>query len=104
VLEKLLGSFAPKVAHGATHTLLVHLCGTLRHTFKNFVLGLGKLIQIVDEIDKQKFHRQRLWKTRLHAKGKPAAAQLKLAMTLVIVDNGLVIELRGTDTETVVGV
>jgi hypothetical protein len=54
------------------------------------------------KIDEQKFAGQRSWEGRLHAKVKRASTEREVAMSLVIIDDGLVVELRRADTEAVV--
>ena len=66
------------------------------------MFAFGKLIQVVHEIDEQKFLGESLRKGRLHAKCKLPPAEQKITVPFVIVHDGLVIELRRANAETVV--
>lgn len=80
-IEELLRSFVSIIANRAARAPPVGRCDAL-HPLQDLVLSFGKLIDVVDEIDKEKLLRERLRKARLHAK---AVAKLKLAVALVIV-------------------
>ena len=68
------------------------------------MLAFRKPVEIVDEINQQKFLAQGLRERRLHAKIEPASAQQEIAMPLVIVDDGLVVKLCRSNTQAVVGI
>src|SRR5258706_2996580 len=71
---------------------------------KDLLSVLGELTKIVNEIDKQEFLAQRLWKRRLQAKIEHAPTQREPAVPLVIVDDGLVVELGRADAELLISV
>src|SRR5262249_22813041 len=73
------------------------------HTLKHLPFAFSQLIEIVHEIDQQKFPAQFLGKGWPHAKVKRAASKRKAAVPLVIVDDSLVVELRRVVDESVVG-
>src|SRR5262249_19325806 len=60
---------------------------------ENLLAALGQLVQIVDKIDQQEFRRELSRERRLHAKVELAATRREFAVTFVIIDDGLVIEL-----------
>src|ERR1700722_9173606 len=102
--EELLRSFVSILTNGTTQASAIGRCRTFRHSLKDFILRLGEFIDVVNEIDHQKFGRQRSGKARLHTKRKFAAAQLEVAMTFVVIDDGSIVKLRRADTQTVVGI
>src|SRR5258706_3225987 len=106
--ERLLKEFpCPHIAVVARVTLQPRLVGgkdLLLSALKNPLAVFGELTNIVDQINKQEFLAQRSWEGRLHAKFEHAPTQRKRAVTLVIVDDGLVVELGRADTQLVIGV
>lgn len=70
---------------------------------KNPIVALGQTIEIVHQVDQQKFPGEFPWESRLEAKFELAAAKRKIAMTLVIIDDGLVVKLARADAQAVVG-
>ena len=102
--EEFLRPLVSIFAHGTSQAGAVRRRSTFFHSVQHFVLGLGELAQIVDEVDEQKLLRQRSGKTQLRAESEFATTQLEVAMPLVVIDDGLVIELRRTDAQAVVGI
>jgi hypothetical protein len=76
----------------------------LLDTGENLLAALGQLVEVIHEIDQEEFRAEGARERRLDAKVELAAAQRELAVSFVIIDNGLVIELGRADTERVVGV
>lgn len=83
-IEELLRSFVSIMANRAAQAPPVGRCGMLHHPLQDLILGFRKLIDVVDEIDKQKLLRERLRKARLHAKRELAVAKLKLAVAALL--------------------
>ncbi|QQO23767.1 hypothetical protein JJB98_29710 [Bradyrhizobium diazoefficiens] len=82
-IEELLRFFVSMIANRAAQAPPVGRCGTLHHPLQDLILGFRKLIDVVEEVDKQKLLRERLRKAQLHAKRELAVvAKLKLAMAL----------------------
>ena len=62
------------------------------------------MVDVVDEVNHKKFPRQLFRERGLDPKVELSSTKQERAVPLVIVDNGLVIELRRTNPETVVGI
>src|SRR5258705_5027022 len=102
--KKLPGPLVSITAHGPAQALRVRCRDAFTYTLQNYAFCFGKLIEIVHQIDQQEFLRQRLRKARLYPKSKLAAAELEVTMSLVIVDDRLVIELCRAHAQAVVGI
>src|SRR5947207_11531992 len=102
--KELLRPHLSKVARGSLQARLVTRANALLDALQHFRSAFGKLVEVVDEVDQQKLAAELLGKRGLHAKIKLAAAQRILAMALVIIDDGLVVELRRPHSKAVVGI
>lgn len=72
------------------------------HPLEHALAVFGKPVEIVDEIDEQKFLAQGTRECGLDAEVERPAAERKSAVPLMIADDCLVVELRRADPELVV--
>src|ERR1700724_2633221 len=103
-LEKFPCAYITIVAHGALQARSIVGWHLLFNAGENFLAALSQLVEVIHEIDEEEFRAEAARERRLDAKVELAAAQRELAVPLVIIDYGLVVELGRTDTERVVGV
>src|SRR5579863_9495250 len=75
----------------------IKIRGALLHARQHFFLALGKPVQVVHEIDEQKLRAQLTRKGRPDAEVECPATQRKQPVSLVIIDDGLVVKLGRTD-------
>ena len=73
-------------------------------TLQQLLPLLGQLIEIVDQIDKQKLFGWGTGKPWLNPKIEHAPTQNKAAMTLMIVDNAFTIKLGRTNSQRIIGI
>src|ERR1700682_2601661 len=104
LIKELARAYTAVVAHGPPQARAVESARTLLHAIEHFALRFRQRIEIVHQIDQQKFPGERFREVRLDPERKLAPAQLKVAMTFMIIDHRLVVELSGGDAEAVIGV
>ena len=79
---------------GAQQTRPVRRRRLLLNTLQHLPAALRQPIKIVHEVDQQKLLAELLGECGLHPEIELASTERKFAMALVIVDDGLVVELR----------
>src|SRR5437868_665784 len=92
------------IARGALQSRHIIGRNALPNSGKHLVLAFGKPIEIVHKIDQQKFSAQCLWKGWPDAEVKRAPAERETAMSLVIVNDSLVVKLCRPDAKPVVSI
>ncbi len=102
--EKLLGACTAVIAYRAPQKRSITDAGAFSDARQDFFFGFGKPIDVVDEIDEQKFRGGFGREGWFDAELERAAAEREFAMPLMIVDDGLVVELCRADAEAVVGI
>src|SRR5258707_487444 len=92
-----------EVTHGALKAALIQIRRALLDTSQHVLLIFRQAIEIVHKIDQQKFPRELAWERVLDPKIKVAAPERERTVPLVIINDSLVIELRRSNAERVVG-
>src|SRR4051812_3362988 len=82
----------------------VTLQGTLLHVVQHLLVVFRQIVEIVDQVDQQEFLGQGFWEGWLLTKPELPTAQREVSVSLVVIDNGLVVELRRSDTQAIVGI
>src|SRR5882757_9601638 len=90
--EELLRSNVAIVARGAQQAWPVRLHRLLLNALQNLGLALCKLVEVVDEIYQEEFPAELFREGGLHPEIKLASPERVLAVALVIIDDGLVVE------------
>ena len=80
----------------------IHSFGGVLDSYGHAVAILGKLIEFVDEIDKEKFFGELSRNVRSAFESVDAPSKIKSAATLMVVNNAFVVKLGGPQSKQVV--
>lgn len=93
-VEEFAGAHHAVFLGGAREGAAIALQGTLFHTGQHQLAVFGQNVEIVDQIDQQEFFGQGFGEGRFLAELELPSTQREVAVALMVVDDGLVIELR----------